>query len=259
MTTRILVGLVAAPIVLIPLWLGGVWALLLILAVALIGGVEFYELMAHGGYAPARVLGLLWLAALVVTGWHPGMPWSLAVLTGGLILTLIYALYQTESPVTIWAVTSIGAIYLGLMLGQAVALRLLPNGLAWLFLGVLITWANDTVAYFVGVTLGRHKLWPRLSPKKTWEGTIGGWIGAALIGGGLAWWLLPEVHWWVGVGLGAIGGILALFGDLSISMVKRQVGVKDSGKLFPGHGGMLDRLDSILFVLPFIYQVARWL
>jgi phosphatidate cytidylyltransferase len=111
----------------------------------------------------------------------------------------------------------------------------------------------------VGVTLGRHKLWPRLSPKKTWEGTIGGWIGAALIGGGLAWWLLPEVHWWVGVGLGAIGGILALFGDLSISMVKRQVGVKDSGKLFPGHGGMLDRLDSILFVLPFIYQVARWL
>jgi CDP-diglyceride synthetase len=115
MTTRILVGLVAAPIVLIPLWLGGVWALLLILAVALIGGVEFYELMAHGGYAPARVLGLLWLAALVVTGWHPGMPWSLAVLTGGLILTLIYALYQTESPVTIWAVTSIGAIYLGLM------------------------------------------------------------------------------------------------------------------------------------------------
>lgn len=259
MTTRIFVGLLAAPLVLAPLWFGGVWALLLILAVALLGGIEFYSLMAHGGYQPARGLGLVWLGALVLTGWQPGMPWSLALLTLGLIGTLIYALFQTETPVTNWAVTSSGAIYLGLMMGQALALRLLPNGLAWLFLGVLITWANDTVAYFVGVTVGRHKLWPRLSPKKTWEGTVGGWLGAALFGGLLTWWLLPEVNLLLGIGLGAAGGILALFGDLSISLVKRQVGVKDSGKLFPGHGGMLDRLDSILFVLPFIYQVACWL
>ena len=260
MTTRILVALIAAPVVLAPLWFGGVRALLLILVVALLGGIEFYAMMAEGEYHPARWLGLGWIAALVLAGWQPNLPLVLPIMTAGLIFTLIYALFQTEKPVSGWATTAIGAIYIGLMMGQALALRLLPSGLAWLFYALLITWANDTVAYFVGVTIGRHKLWPRLSPKKTWEGTIGGWLGAMLVGALFAFWTTPlGIHWFLGAGLGLVSGILGLFGDLSISMVKRQVGVKDSGKLFPGHGGMLDRLDSVMFVLPFIYQVARLL
>jgi phosphatidate cytidylyltransferase len=140
------------------------------------------------------------------------------------------------------------------MMAQVLALRLSPEGLWWLLFGLLITWTNDTAAYFVGVTIGRHKLWPRLSPKKTWEGTIGGWVAATLLGGMLALWLPLSKSLVYGAGLGALCGVLALFGDLAISMVKRQVGVKDSGKLFPGHGGMLDRIDSVLFVLPFLYQ-----
>jgi phosphatidate cytidylyltransferase len=99
-------------------------------------------------------------------------------------------------------------------------------------------------------------MWPRLSPKKTWEGTIGGWIGAALTGALLAWLLPLGLAVWEGALIGLLGGVLGLAGDLSISMVKRQVGVKDSGRFFPGHGGMLDRLDSMSFVIPFVYQAA---
>jgi phosphatidate cytidylyltransferase len=254
--TRIVVGLVSLPLVLALIWLGGVWCLLLILATALVGGVELFGLLAHGGYHPVRWLGLVWVAALVATGWQPGLPLASLVITAGLLATLIFALFQTERPVNGWLTTSGAAIYLGLLLGQTLALRQLPAGLWWFLFGLLITWTNDTAAYFAGVTVGRHRLWPRLSPKKTWEGTIAGWIGAALMGG-LLMVIFPLEHSLpVGFVLGGLGGLFGLLGDLAMSMVKRQVGVKDSSQLIPGHGGVLDRLDSILFVMPLIYQVV---
>lgn len=256
MSTRIIVGLIALPFVLAPIWFGGVWCALLIVAIVLAAGYEFYTMMAEGDYHPVAWLGLPWMAAVALTGWRPGMPWLSTVLTVGSILTLIYCLFQTEKPASTWMVTSVGAIYIGLMMGQALALRLLPDGLWWLLFGVLVTWMNDTAAYFTGSTLGRHKLWPRLSPKKSWEGTLGGWLGAALIGGALVEVMPVHTAFPLGATLGLACGILALFGDLSISMLKRQIGVKDTGNLFPGHGGMLDRLDSILFVLPFVYQIV---
>jgi phosphatidate cytidylyltransferase len=255
MWTRILVGLVALPLVLIPLWLGGVWTVAVCLLIALLSGYEFYQMMRIDGYRPNVWLGLIWLAALVLNGWQPDwFPFSL-VLIAGLIVTLIDALRRPEQPTASWMSTSIGAIYLGVAIGQWLAMRQLPNGIWWLLTGLVITWANDSAAYFTGVTVGRHRLWPRLSPKKTWEGTIAGWLAAALCGGlSAAIWPLG-VQIGTGVVLGAICGVLALFGDLSISMLKRQSGVKDSGHLFPGHGGMLDRADSLLFVLPFLYQL----
>lgn len=261
MTTRIIVGLIALPIVLALLWFGGVWSLLLILAVALVGGFEFFSLLTKGGYRPAHWLGLVWIAALVMAGWQPGLPLATPIITAGLVVTLIYALFQPTAPLQTWLATTAGAIYVGLMLAQTLALRQLPDGLWWMLYGVLITWGNDTAAYFVGVTLGRHKLWSRLSPKKTWEGTIGGWVAAALMGALLVMVLPLQTPPWIGALLGAVGGLLALAGDLAISMLKRQVGAKDSSQLIPGHGGVLDRLDSILFVLPLLYHVvqyARW-
>jgi phosphatidate cytidylyltransferase len=254
--TRIIVGVIAVPFVLVPIWLGGVWCALLIVVIGLAGGYEFYQMMEIGGYHPAPWLGLPWLAAIVLTGWQPRQPLLSTVLMIGLILALVYALFQTEKPASTWLATSLGAIYIGLMMGQALDLRLLSSGLWWLLFGVLVTWANDTAAYFAGSTLGRHKLWPRLSPKKSWEGTIGGWVGAALVGGLLVTVMPLPLTFGFGAALGFACGILALFGDLSISMLKRQVEVKDTGNLFPGHGGMLDRIDSILFVLPFVYQVV---
>ncbi len=256
MRQRIIVALIALPIVLIPIWLGGAWSFGLLLAIALLGAQEFYAMMEKGGYHPARELGLLWTALFVLHGWQPQMLPLTTVLTLGFIAVLIRSLYQQQQPASMWMSTSVGAIYLGGMAAQALSLRLLENGLWWLLFGVLITWANDTVAYFTGVTVGRHKLWPRLSPKKTWEGTVAGWIGAAAAGGLLAWLLPMQADILAGVLVGGVAGVLALFGDLSVSMLKRQVGVKDSGTLFPGHGGMLDRLDSLLFVLPVIYLIV---
>lgn len=247
------------PTVLAALWWGEVWWAVLVVLVALIGGLEFYGLMRLGGYDPDRPVGLGWLLLIVLAHWLPDQIPITSLLTAGLILTLIRSLYQTQQPLTNWTITSAGAIYIGLMLGQALALRLLTDGLWWMLLALLLTWANDTFAYFIGITMGRHKIWPRLSPKKSWEGTIGGWGFAMVVGAGFMVVTPLPVSPWIGALIGLGGGVLALFGDLSISMLKRQVGAKDSGVIMPGHGGMLDRLDSLLFVIPYIYQVAIFL
>lgn len=282
MRTRIIAGLVAIPIVVIPIYLGGFWGLLLGIAATAIGAWELFHMFKAGGYHPALWIGMPWAILIFMAGWDPeqvqrssisitgfltqptiwivetfSLPLQ-TVLTAGLIITLIYCLFVVDKPVNTWMATSIGAIYLGILLGQIVALRFLPNGFWYVLFGFLVTWANDTAAYFTGVTIGRRKLWPRLSPKKTWEGTLGGWIGAAAAGALLAWLFPLDIGPLYGAAIGFLAGILGLFGDLSISMIKRQVGVKDSGSIFPGHGGLLDRLDSMLFTLPFIYQAVIW-
>jgi len=232
---------------------------MLFILVGLIGGHEFYGLMQANNYNPIRWLGLPWLIIFVLHGWQPTLLPLSTILTGGFIITLTYALFQKNMATLSWLATLAGAVYIGVMLSQALALRFLPDGLWWLLFAALITWGNDTVAYFAGQFFGKHLLWPRLSPKKTWEGTIGGWIGGAFIGLSFALLTPLPISISVGITLGLIGGILALFGDLSVSMLKRHAQIKDTGALFPGHGGMLDRLDSLLFVLPFIYQVTLWL
>jgi phosphatidate cytidylyltransferase len=259
MKTRIIVAVVAIPVVLTPIYLGGLWSVLLFTLIGLVGGYEFYVLMDAGGYRPLRWLGLVWLAVLVLNAWPPvQVPYTL-ILTAGLLLAMCAALLERETPIATWMSTSIVAIYLGLMIGQALALRMLNDGFWLLMYGVLLTWANDTMALFTGIALGRHKLWPRISPKKTWEGTVGGWISAAVVGSLLAYLFPIEIGIAAGAAVGLACGALALLGDLSISMVKRQIGVKDTGALFPGHGGMLDRLDSLLFVIPFVYNTAVFL
>ena len=253
---RLLVTLFVLPPVLLALWGGVYWWSLVIFSVATLGGLEYYALMSQGGYRPHRVAGMIWLLLLIGANWQPQiLPLSL-VITLGFLATFILVLFQTEQPILNWAVTGIGALYIGVMLGQAVALRMAPHGLAWVFLSLAVTMLNDTFAYFVGVAVGKHKIWPRLSPKKSWEGTIGGWIAAGVTGYVVVSATAIPLAPWIGLIVGLAGGVLALFGDLTISMLKRQVGAKDSGTIMPGHGGMLDRLDSLLFVIPFIHQVA---
>lgn len=268
---RTIAGLLALTPVLIALWFGGFWWVLLILIFTSMGIYEYYILMEKNGYRPARWFGFAWVLALVLSYWDFS-PLTLSLtLTFGFIAIFIRTLWtqqtptpqartaaqtQIQAPFYNWAITVAGTCYLGLMMGQALALRLIPNGLWWMLLGLAITMLNDSAAYFVGVSMGRHKIWPALSPSKSWEGTVGGWITATIAGAALAFWTPLPMAVWLGAFVGLGGGILALFGDLSISMLKRQSGVKDSGVFLPGHGGTLDRLDSILFVLPFVYQVA---
>lgn len=247
MNQRIFVALIGLPIVLIPIWLGGLWAAALLLCVTMMGGHEFYLLMQKGNFRPAYALGLLWIALLTIHPVRTLLPGPLStalepvttntILILGLFATLIYALFQTEKPLLMWLSTTAGALYIGLLSHQMLSLRLVENGLWWLLFGFFVTWANDSAAYFTGVSIGRYKLWPRLSPKKTWEGTIAGWVVAAGIGALFV--LITPLSPFVapvtplrGATLAFICGIFALFGDLSISMLKRQIGVKDSGNIF---------------------------
>lgn len=278
MRTRIIAALIAIPIVVIPIYLGGFWGLLLGLGVTVISALEMYHMFDRGGYHPSRWIGVPWAILLFLSGWDPMQVqqssiavtgWLTAstaqlielisfptasVLVAGFLITLTYCIFVHENPVNTWVSTSVVAIYLGVMLGQVVSLRFFENGFAYVLFGFLVTWANDSAAFFVGVTIGKHKIIPRLSPKKTWEGTIGGWIAAAAAGALLSTLLPVRSGPLFGAFIGLIAGVLAFFGDLSISMIKRQFGVKDSGTFFRGHGGMLDRLDSLLFTLPFIHQ-----
>ena len=125
----------------------------------------------------------------------------------------------------------------------------------WAGSAFVVTWSCDTMAYFIGRALGKHLWWPRISPKKTWEGLAGGTSGALVAGLVCGVWLLA-LPWWQGLLLGALVAVAAPFGDLAESLFKRLAHVKDSSQLIPGHGGALDRVDSLLFVFPVVTYFA---
>jgi phosphatidate cytidylyltransferase len=129
----------------------------------------------------------------------------------------------------------------------------------WLTVTALTVWIMDTGAYFIGVRFGHHKLWPRISPKKSWEGFWGGLGSATLAAALMAHFWLPGVSAWQGALLGVLVGCVGPLGDLSESLFKRQSGVKDSSQLIPGHGGVLDRVDSFIFVAPAVYLLTQML
>lgn len=154
--------------------------------------------------------------------------------------------------------STFGIIYIPLLLSTFVLLRSLEDGLAWIFLVFLITWSADTGAYFAGRFLGKNKLFPRVSPKKTIEGVIGGIVLSIVVS---IWFMgkwLEDVSIIHAVILGIGLAIFSVIGDLVESMIKRATGVKDSGNLMPGHGGIVDRLDSLLFTFPLTYCYVTW-
>lgn len=257
--TRVLSALVLIPLVAVLVYLGGLWLFTGITIALCISGWEFSQMMRKGGFMPeiaSLMLPIVILLAIAQAGLDTALP---AVLTGLFILTLSWqlALPGRKTPTADWALALGMGLYLGWMGGHFLRLRALSDGLGWLAFALLLTWANDTGAYFVGSWLGKHKMAPRLSPKKTWEGLAGGWVSALAAGAGLG--VLIGLTVAQGLMIGLVVAVLAPFGDLSISMMKRQVGVKDCGNLIPGHGGMLDRLDSLLFIIPAVYYCATWL
>ncbi len=151
----------------------------------------------------------------------------------------------------------LGLIYIPLLLGHLVLLRELPDGRGWVFLVLFAVMACDSMAYFVGVKFGRHKLYPAVSPKKSIEGGLGGLVGSCLGVWLAAVLFLPSYGPGQIVLIGLLLGIFGQVGDLFESLLKRACGVKDSGGIFPGHGGILDRLDSLLFAFPLAYYLAR--
>lgn len=154
-----------------------------------------------------------------------------------------------------WGLALASAVYAGGLLGFVVLLRGLPEGFWWVALALAVTWAYDTFGYLVGRGLGRHGFMTHISPRKTWEGVAGGLLAVIIVVGAFA--PVLGYAWWLAVPLGLLWSLAAQAGDLVASMLKRDTGQKDSGRLIPGHGGMLDRLDALLFVAPAVFAFAR--
>lgn len=216
---------------------------------------EFYRLAERSGSAPQRVAGCLAGTALLLLNLVPEPGRAVvatAVAAAAAILTA--QLYRkSQSPLADTAVTLTGLAYVAAPLFMAGRLPLQGGGYdPWIFLWyIFIVWANDTMAYLVGITLGRHKMFPRISPKKSWEGLAGG-IAAGIATACAAAWVRSEpLLFWAGLGAVVVAG--GVFGDLVESMFKRSCVIKDSGTMMPGHGGLLDRFDAVLLSAPLAY------
>ena len=264
---RVLSALVLLPVVLWLAWYGRVpFAVLIGLATAAsayeVNGLPWAPREQGAKPAPGRPLSLSLVASVLVAGLLPlieEVP-QIHLTAAGLIAALVivclfdalfFELELQRVPQRL-GLAVLGAVWPGLLLAALVRLRKLPHGAGWILLALTVTWANDTGGYFAGRFFGKHKLFPRVSPKKTWEGFAGGM--AASIGGALVVQLLfiPELPTWGAAIVGAGAGLLGPIGDLSESMLKRAFGAKDSGRLLPGHGGMLDRIDALFFNAPYV-------
>jgi len=156
--------------------------------------------------------------------------------------------------------TLFGLIYIVLLFAFLLRMLLLPDGNLWALTTFLVVWATDSAAFFVGLSIGKHKLAPNISPKKSIEGAVGGLLGAIGAMILIQHWYLSNLHlsWGFVIGLGFCAGILGQLGDLTESAIKRDLDIKDSSTLLKGHGGFLDRFDSILFVAPLVYYFVRF-
>jgi phosphatidate cytidylyltransferase len=252
---RTLSTVVGLPIVIAAIWFGLPWFTILMSCAAVIGALEFYKITSRSGIKPLTYFGAVFTLLLVISPHCPSRETSPAILTLAIIASLTWLLFKSSHEQTFikWAWTIGGILYIGWMLSYWVELRNLDSGREWVLWAIITIFAGDTCAFFIGKALGRHPLAPAISPSKTWEGSIGGLlagIGFSLLIGTL--FSLPISLWYLAL-LGAGVSILAQIGDLVESLLKRNMGVKDSGNLIPGHGGFLDRLDSLTFTGVFVY------
>lgn len=219
--------------------------------------VELYRMHFHSKPATVEIatgvamttflLGhLQWPDALPL---HPVL---MFIMTTILLLYLVSKRDLSRSLVDV-SVLIFGTLYIGFTLGHLILTRALPDGILLVFFVVLVTWAGDTGAYYAGMSMGRTPLAPRISPNKTVEGLLGGCLLAVVTALIARAWFIPSFTILDAVVLGVVLTVVGLIGDLSESMFKRGAGVKDSGGLIPGHGGMLDRLDSLLLTAPTYY------
>jgi phosphatidate cytidylyltransferase len=255
---RVATAAVALPLLLAVFFLGPPLLGAAVVAAAVVVGLwEFFGLMKARGLAPFHVSGAVLLAAIFTEVARPVVPASLwPVVALVVLLGLVPRGSDFASTVPAAALTLLGVAYLGALGGAVAALRLLPperDGAGRIVLLLAIVMVGDTAAFFVGNAAGRHKLAPAISPGKTVEGALGGLAGGVAAAAAVRALALPTVPLGHALVLGLAVAGLGIAGDLVESLLKRWAGVKDSGVLFPGHGGMLDRLDSILFGAPVLY------
>lgn len=268
---RVISAAVMLPLVVTAFVVGGWPYVLLIVLAMLLGGLEYARMFRRLGYLMSYPLLALLILAWQADGiWALGA-WRLPLVTVAMLAQSLWALHQAtkkpdqHSAVELWALMVAGGMYIGSGGGYLIALRARPDGLWWLLVTCGVVWIGDSAAYAVGRRIGRHKMAPTISPGKSWEGYAAQVLSGPVSGLLLAWLstqIAGTVHGlvlWHGLVLGFVVSVFCPAGDFLVSMMKREVGVKDTGSLIPGHGGVLDRVDSILWAGILGYMLATLL
>jgi phosphatidate cytidylyltransferase len=257
--TRVLTGVAIAVVALIMLKLGRGPATVMVAVIVGAAAFEFYEAFRRAGYHPATLLGLLGCVSIVGIAYTKGLQAFPLVIVLVTAFTLLWYMAEVVKarPIVNIAITLFTFVYVGVFGAFAGLLLSAPDGTGFILGLAICAIGYDVFGYFIGTQFGRSRMSPRLSPNKTWEGLFGGMIASlvlgAIVGKVLAPWNGKITH---GLALGLVVAILAPIGDLCESMVKRDLGIKDLGSILPGHGGVLDRFDAMLFCLPAVYYLA---
>lgn len=291
LTKRVAVAAVGIPLAVGVVYLGGWFFTAAITLIALQALREFYHLAESKHASPNQSVGLVWAAIVLLwSGWMLASSSESAsseplffddlgvVIVGGYLcmfmllgtlITLAAELFRArENAMLNTALTAFGVFYIGLSMACLFALRHVDRLFLWgtwgetgaslmmtLFVSV---WLADTAAYFVGLSIGKHKLFPRVSPKKSWEGAIGGVVGSTVAFVAMTKALIPTFPVDMAITCGVVIGIVGPIGDLAESLLKRDAVVKDSSGVLPGHGGIFDRFDSMLFAAPAVLVICYW-
>tara|TARA_B100000029_G_scaffold416160_1_gene420305 strand:+ start:3683 stop:4519 length:837 start_codon:yes stop_codon:yes gene_type:complete len=268
---RSLTALVAIPVLIGAIWLGAPWLTILAALAGVVAICELYRMTPTSVGPLPVVLGGAWVLALIFGGQVASGRDNFLIISAGISAVGAFAailwsiaFYKGKDFFAGLLYLALGPLYVGFLLAHGLILRDMTGpdtevrvelGLAWLLFAVLVTFATDTGAFLVGRSIGSRPLAPVLSPNKTWEGSVGGFaaaVGAALLLGVV---IDLQIAVWQQAVAGAVLGVVTQWGDLLESKLKRVADVKDAGSIIPGHGGLLDRLDSLLFALPAVYYL----
>lgn len=261
---RILSGIILIIITASSLWIGNFFLFGVCIVISLIGMMELYRIVG----VHKQLIGIIgYLSAIVyyICIYFNYNQYELPILLASLILIMtVYVIsfpkYNTEHILMVF----FAICYVAVMLSYIYQTREIENGVYIVWIIFICSWGNDTFAYFTGVLLGKHKMAPKLSPKKSVEGAIGGVLGAAALGAAYGYIVSEKLTVvsnpiFVFAVASAVGALLSIVGDLAASAIKRNHEVKDYGKLIPGHGGILDRYDSVIFTAPVVFWVVYFL
>ncbi len=267
MARRLLTAAVGLPVLWAAIWGGLPWLTVLVGVASLFGLVELYRMLGATRLPAVIVFGLSWVLLMAILGHFAdsrvdewSRHWVHLALGTGLVLVSPWLIAKRREPLALLAI--LGAAYIGFLMAHPLMLRGLDSGAEyardWTYLAVAIVFAADTGAFATGKLLGRRQMAPSISPGKTWEGAVGGFVCAIAAGLALHVLLVLGVAVWQTAAVAAAAGVAAQVGDLVESKVKRISGAKDAGGLLPGHGGILDRLDSIVLAIPVVYYLVAF-
>jgi phosphatidate cytidylyltransferase len=261
---RLFTGFIVAILFLAAVWYGAPWSSVLLAVTGTVAVAEFYRHTGTFHIKPLAVFGMIWTPLLIISPHlaSAGISQSM-LLTVGLLASLILMIFmrQREKVFAAWAWMLGGALYLGWLLSYLIALQELTGGREWLFFALLTCAGGDSLAYFLGRACGKHRMAPGISPGKTWEGAFGNLLGTIIFGMGVFFLIdMPDSFTWPhALTLSVLVSIMGQLGDLAESLFKRNMNAKESGNTLPGHGGFMDRLDSIVFIGVVVYYYVLWI